>query len=105
MNAADTALARREAPYVNGRPEVIRLEIRSKELTVNGRFNHWLPVAMEGDGAEGAAQIFFDVTGMAGKSVEGDLFSFEATKVKRLGDQAFVASGTLQQGDVTRAVE
>jgi hypothetical protein len=107
VNASDanTTLARRSTPYVGGSPHVIRLAITSKDLMVAGRFDHWLPVAMEGDGAEGAAQIFFDVTGMARNPEDAELFSFESTKVKRLGDLAFVATGTLKVGEVERSVE
>jgi len=98
-------VAPRRAPYVDGKPTVIRLDVRSKDLVVSGRFNHWLPVAIEGDGAEGAAQLFLDVTGMARRGEEGELFSFESTEVKRVGDLAFVATGTLRRGDVERKVE
>jgi len=101
----ETNLARRAASYVDGNPHVVALSIRSKDLLVTGRFDHWMPVAMEGNGAEGAAQLFFDVTGMAGKADAGELFSFESTQVKRVGDLAFVATGTLQHGDVTRTVD
>jgi hypothetical protein len=107
VNASDTdtTLARRAASYVDGKPHVIRLAIRSKDLMVSGRFDHWVPVAMEGNGAEGAAQLFFDVTGMSRGPEDGELFSFESDKVKRLGGLAFVATGTLQQGDVKKTVD
>jgi hypothetical protein len=93
------------ASYVDGKPHVVRLAIRSKELMVAGRFDHWVPVAMEGNGAEGAAQLFFDVTGMTSRPEDAELFSFESTQVKRVGELAFVATGTLQQGDVERTVD
>jgi hypothetical protein len=107
VNASDanTTVARRSASYVGGKPHVIRLSISSKDLMLDGRFDHWVPVAMEGDGAEGAAQLFFDVTGMAGRGEEDELFSFESTKVKRLGELAFVATGLLRQGEVERTVD
>jgi hypothetical protein len=107
VNASDanTTFARRTASYVGGRPRVIRLAINSKELMVAGRFDHWLPVAMEGNGAESAAQLFFDITGMARRPDDEELFSFEATKVKRAGDLAFIATGTLRQGETERTVE
>jgi len=101
----ETDLARRAASYVDGNPHIVNLSIRSKDLLVAGRFDHWLPVALEGNGAEGAAQLFFDVTGMAGKTDAGELFSFESTQVRRLGELAFVATGTLQRGDVKRTVD
>jgi hypothetical protein len=104
-DAESIDLARRAASYVDGNAHVVTLAIRSKELMVTGRFDHWVPVAMEGNGAEGAAQLFFDVTGMAGKPEDAELFSFESTQVKRIGDLAFVATGTLQRGDVTRTVQ
>jgi hypothetical protein len=107
VNASDanTTVARRTASYVGGRPRVIRLAINSKELMVAGRFDHWVPVAMEGNGAEGAAQLFFDVTGMARRADDEELFSFESTEVKRVGDLAFVARGTLRQGETERVVD
>jgi hypothetical protein len=106
VNTSDTeTLARHAASYVDSNPHVIALSIRSKDLLVAGRFDHWMPVALEGNGAEGAAQLFFDVTGMAGKADPGELFSFESTQVKRIGELAFVATGTLQRGDVKRTVE
>jgi hypothetical protein len=61
---------------------------------------------MEGNGAEGAAQLFFDVTGMAGADVDpAELFSFESEQVKRVGELAFVARGTIRQGDIERTVD
>jgi hypothetical protein len=107
VNASDanTTVARRTASYVGGRPRVIRLAINSKQLMVAGRFDHWVPVAMEGNGAETAAQVLFDVTGMAGRAEDEELFSFEATEVKRVGDLAFVAKGTLRQGETERTVD
>ncbi len=106
MNASNAdQVARRRAPYVDGKSTVIKLDVRSKDLMVSGRFNHWLPVAMEGDGAEGAAQLFLDVTGMDRRGEEDELFSFESTQVKRVGELAFVATGTLRRGDVERKVE
>ena len=74
---------------------------------IAGRFNHWMPVAIEGgSGADSAAQIFFDVTGLARSDDSADeLFSFTARTVERIGELAFVAKGTLQQGDVERPVD
>jgi hypothetical protein len=86
---------------------VIRLAINGKELMLAGRFNHWVPVAVEGGGkdAEGAVQLFLDVTSLAGADENEDLFSFTSTSVKRIGDLAFVVKGTMKQGEVERPVD
>jgi hypothetical protein len=107
VNASDTdtTIARRSASYVGGNSSVVQLSITSKDLVIAGRFDHWLPVAMEGNGAEGAVQVLFDVTGLSTRQEDGELFSFEATKVKRVNAQSFAVTGLLKQGEVERTVE
>jgi hypothetical protein len=85
---------------------VIRIAINGKELMLAGRFNHWVPVAVEGGtGGESAVQLFFDVTSLARTDEQDELFSFTSTSVKRIGDLAFVVKGTMKQGEVERNVD
>ena len=95
--------------YLGIRPPAIRLAIRGPELMISGTFDHWVPVAMDGDGSEGMVQLFFDVTGMARPGQEGDeqeeLFSFEADEVERVGELAHRASGKIRRGNVERSVD
>jgi hypothetical protein len=78
-----------------------------EELMVSGRFDHWAPVALEGGATgEGAAQIFFDVTGMAGpRDVDEELFSYTAHDVRKIGTLAYSAKGTMKRGDEELAVD
>jgi hypothetical protein len=92
--------------YDGARSQTIGLSIAGSELMVNGRFDHWVPVAAEGAGAdEGAVQIFFDVTGMARLQDGDDLFSFHASDVDRLGPFAYIAKGTVTRGDLIEPME
>jgi hypothetical protein len=95
------------APVFDGaRSQAIGLSIAGSELLVNGRFDHWVPVAAEGASAdEGAVQIFFDVTGMARAQDRDDLFSFHASDVDRLGPFAYIAKGTVTRGDTIEPME
>jgi hypothetical protein len=97
----------RRTSFVGGRTPPIRLSLVGDELLVSGRFDHWMPVALEGGATgEGAAQIFFDVTGMAGpRDVDGELFSYTATDVRKIGTLAYAAKGTMKHGDEELAVE
>jgi hypothetical protein len=94
--------------YDGARSQAIGLEIAGAELMVNGRFDHWVPVAAEGGGGdEGAVQIFFDVTGMAPpveRSGE-ELFSFTATDVDRLGPFAYLSRGYIRHGEEEAPME
>jgi hypothetical protein len=93
--------------YDGARSQAIGLSIAGSELMVNGRFDHWVPVAAEGAGPEeGAVQIFFDVTGMAPSQEDRDeLFAFHASDVDRLGPFAYIAKGTVRRGDATEPME
>jgi hypothetical protein len=94
------------APVYDGaRSQTIRLAIAGSELMVNGRFDHWVPVAAEGGGEEGAVQIFFDVTGTAISQPTDDLFGFHATEVEKLGPFAYVVKGTITKGDRSEPME
>jgi hypothetical protein len=78
---------------------------------ISGSFDHWVPVAMDGDGSEGMVQLFFDVTGMARPAADGSgdeqplLFTFEANEVERVGELAHRATGKIRRGDVERSVD
>jgi len=92
--------------YDGARSQAIGLSIAGSDLMVNGRFDHWVPVAAEGASAdEGAVQIFFDVTGMARPQDRDDLFVFQATDVDRLGPFAYIAKGTVTRGDTVEPME
>src|SRR4051812_7747256 len=91
----DRAAAERSASFISGKTPPIRLSLSGEELVVTGRFDHWAPVALDGSSDEGAAQLFFDVTGMAGgpRDTEEELFSYTAHDVQRIGALAFAAKG------------
>jgi hypothetical protein len=92
--------------YDGARSQAIGLAIAGSELMVNGRFDHWVPVAAEGAGVdEGAVQIFFDVTGMARPQDRENLFAFDALEVDRLGPFVYLAKGTVTRGDVVEPME
>jgi hypothetical protein len=92
--------------YDGARSQTIRLAIAGSDLMVNGRFDHWVPVAAEGGSPEeGAVQIFFDITGMARAQQPDELFSFQATDVDRLGPFAYVVKGTMTKGDTSEPME
>jgi hypothetical protein len=96
--------------YDGARSQTIRMEIAGSELMVNGRFDHWVPVAAEGGpegGAtdEGAVQVFFDVTGMASPSDREELFAFHANEVEKLGPFAYIVKGTVTRGDRSESME
>jgi hypothetical protein len=106
---ADRASTKRSGPKVAGETPTIRLSLNGDELMVSGRFDHWAPVALEGDAGQiGAAQIFFDVTGMAGprlRDVDDELFSYTSHSVQRIGALAYAAKGTMKRGDVEQKVD
>jgi hypothetical protein len=64
-------------------------------------------VALDGSSDEGAAQLFFDVTGMAGgpRDTEEELFSYTAHDVQRIGALAFAAKGVMKHGDLEQRVD
>lgn len=88
----------------------IHVSVAGEDLVLEGRFDHWLPVAMEGTSPdEGAVQLFFDVTGMAPpESVPDaapDLFSFTATSTTQIGPFAFLAHGVMKHGEAQRGIQ
>jgi hypothetical protein len=93
--------------YDGARSQTIRLAIAGSELMVNGRFDHWVPVAAEGGNPEeGAVQIFFDVTGMARpQQLDEELFAFHASEVERLGPFAYIVKGTITKDDRSEPME
>jgi hypothetical protein len=97
----------RRATMVGGRTPPIRLSLAGDELMVSGRFDHWAPLALEGGPTgDGAAQIFFDVTGMAGpRDLDDELFSYAAHGVQKIGTLAYAAKGVMKRGDVEIPVE
>jgi hypothetical protein len=92
--------------YDGARSQTIRLAIAGSELMVNGRFDHWVPVAAEGGNPdEGAVQVFFDVTGMARPQQLDELFAFDGSEVERLGPFAYIVKGTITKDDRTEPME
>jgi hypothetical protein len=88
-------------------PRLIELAIHGPDLVLAGKFEHWVPVAIETGGGESEAQVLFDVTS-PGPANDGDgdlLFSFSANHLKRLKDGTYLARGTFRHGEVERAVE
>jgi hypothetical protein len=87
-----------------GQPRFIDLSIRGEDLLLEGKFEHWVPMALESGGKRGQAQLVFDVTSSGPANDTGvELFSFVSTRARRVADGAYVAQGTMQQGDVHRA--
>jgi len=85
-------------------PHFIDLSIRGEDLLLEGKFEHWVPMALESGGKRNHAQLVFDVTSHGPANDTGDeLFSFVSTRVRRVADGAYVAQGTMQRGDVRRA--
>jgi len=83
----------------------IELAIRGADLVLAGRFEHWVPVALETGGGESEAQVLFDVTSPGPANDGGELFSFIGSEVQRLAEQAYLVKGQLRRGDVERPVD
>ena len=61
-------------------------------------------MALETGGKKSEAQVVFDVTSTGpANDTGGEVFSFVSSKVRRVGDGAYLAKGTLRRGDVQRA--
>jgi hypothetical protein len=87
-------------------PRFITLSIRGAELLLDGKFEHWVPMALESGGRQSHAQLVVDVTSTGPTNDSGDeLFSFVSSKVRRVADGTYVAQGTMQRADVQRAGE
>jgi hypothetical protein len=88
---------------IAGQPRFIDLSIRGGELFLAGRFDHWVPMALESGGKSSHAQLVVDVTSVGPANDTAELFSFVSSKVRRMADGAYLATGTLSRGDVQRA--
>ena len=91
--------------YDGARSQAIGLSIIGDDLMLGGRFDHWTPVATEGTAGDGAAQIFFDVTGVARADDQDELFSFSSRSVERLGSFAYLAKGVMRAGELEQPME
>jgi hypothetical protein len=86
-----------------GQPRFIDLSIRGDELLLEGKFEHWVPMALETGGKRSHAQLVIDVTSPGPANDTGEeLFSFVASKVRKVTDDSYVAQGVMQRGDVQR---
>jgi hypothetical protein len=73
-------------------------------MHIQGRFDHWVPVAVEASSPDqGSAQIFFDVTGLdrGGPRArsEADLFTFTSDSAMTISPFAYLAKGFMERGD------
>jgi hypothetical protein len=89
------------------RERPIRLSITSPDLVLEGRFDHWVPMASENSSPEeGAIQVLFDTTGVVRAGDEdADLFSFTGKTVERIAPLAFVVKGTMKKGDAQQRIK
>jgi hypothetical protein len=83
----------------------IDLAIRSKDLMLAGKFQNWMPVALETGGKQSQAQVLFDVTSAGPANDAGELFSFVSRDVRRTGPGLYRAKGTLREGDIERPAD
>jgi hypothetical protein len=88
-----------------GQPRFIDLSIRSEDLVLSGKFEHWVPMALESGGKQNEAQLLVDVTSHGPGHGTDAVFSFTSTNVRRMGSDAYLARGTIGRGDVQRAIE
>ena len=73
-------------------------------MLLAGRFEHWVPLALETGGKRNQAQVVFDVTSTGPANDRGDeAFSFVSKKVRRVADGTYLAQGTMRRGEVQRA--
>src|SRR5687768_13598011 len=86
-----------------GQPRRIDLSIVGGDLLLAGKFEHWVPMALESGGRRSAAQLVVDVTSVGpANDAGGEVFSFVSNKVRRVADGTYRARGTLRRGDVQR---
>ncbi len=85
------------------RSRTLRLSIRGGALMLEGRFDHWVPLAVDDD----SVQLCLDVTGMTrpAEPRAEELFSVTAHSVKQVGPLAYKATGTLRSGKSQKPVE
>ncbi len=89
----------------------IRLKVAGGGLLLDGRFDHWYPVALDsrGDG-DATVRIIFDATATVTprrptSALQDDLFSLRTTSVRRVNNQTYKAKGRLQFGTVQRDLD
>jgi hypothetical protein len=88
---------------VVGQPRFIHLSIRGDDLLLEGKFEHWVPMALESGGKRNEAQVVFDVTSVGPANDTGDeMFSFVASKIRQIADGTYLARGTMRRGDALR---
>jgi hypothetical protein len=88
---------------MTNQPRFIDLSIRGGQLLLEGRFEHWVPMALESGGKRSQAQLVFDVTSTGPANDTGDaFFSFESSKVRRVADGTYLAQGVMRHGEVHR---
>jgi len=93
------------AGLVIGQPRFIDLSIRGEDLLLSGKFEHWVPMALETGGKQNEAQLLVDVTSHEPANDTDAVFSFVSTNVRRMGSDAYLARGTIGRGDVHRDAE
>ena len=82
----------------------IDLSIAGGDLLLSGKFQHWVPMALETGGKQSEAQVVFDVTSSGpANDTGGEVFSFVSNKVRRIDEGTYLARGTLRRGGVSRA--
>jgi hypothetical protein len=89
---------------VVGQPRFIDLSIRGADVLLSGKFEHWVPMALESGGKRSQAQVVFDVTSTGpANDIGGEVFSFASNKVRQIAEGTYLAQGTMRRGDVQRA--
>jgi hypothetical protein len=81
-------------------PRFIELSIRGKDLMLSGKFQHWVPLALQTGGKQSEAQLLIDVTSPGPANDTAELFSFASDRVKRVGEGAYLVKGVLREGDL-----
>ncbi len=96
----DTHVQTQEANGTGLGARPIGLHVSGADLLLEGRFNHWMPVAVMSDRPDvGVVQILFDSTSPANEGARPpgqDLFSFRAEEAKPVGERVFSAKGRLE---------
>src|SRR3954447_6806886 len=89
--------------FLTERARTIRLSIRGGDLLLEGRFDHWVPLALD----DSAVQLCVDVTGMTVPSEPRaeELFSVTAHAVDEVRPLEFAATGTIRRGKVKQPIQ
>jgi hypothetical protein len=89
---------------VADQPRFIDLSIAGGELLLAGKFQHWVPLALESGGKRSEAQVVLDVTSSGpANDTGGEVFAFASRNVRRIGEGTYLARGILRRGDVQQA--